>query len=130
MDVVSRRLELLKLEGLGLSQAEIVKQLSQNAVCSQRTIYQDWETRASWQPSLQGFIKSENGLLKTINRNDQIYRLAGTLFLSSPNPLVQIGALKIMLQVNSSMNDMFVLSDVLSRLKVLEKKATIGVFVP
>ncbi len=28
-DVVSRRLELLKLEGLGLTQAEIVKQLSQ-----------------------------------------------------------------------------------------------------
>ena len=32
--MVSRRLELLKLEGLGFSQAEIVKELSQNRGCS------------------------------------------------------------------------------------------------
>jgi hypothetical protein len=31
--VVSRRLELLKLEGLGFSQAEIVKELSQECEC-------------------------------------------------------------------------------------------------
>ena len=34
MEVVKRRLELLKLEGLGLTQAEIVKQLSEkNRMC-------------------------------------------------------------------------------------------------
>jgi integrase len=32
VNVVSRRLELLKLEGLGFSQAEIVKELSQNLI--------------------------------------------------------------------------------------------------
>ena len=32
MDAVSRRLELLKLEGLGFSQAEIVKELSHKIV--------------------------------------------------------------------------------------------------
>jgi len=33
MDGMSRHLELLKLEGFGLSQAEIVNQLSQKADC-------------------------------------------------------------------------------------------------
>ena len=37
MDVVSRRLELLKLEGLGFSQAEIVNELSQTA-CAKRAV--------------------------------------------------------------------------------------------
>jgi hypothetical protein len=129
MDVVSRRLELLKLEGLGLSQAEIVKQLSQNTKCSKRTIYNDFETRASWQPSLQGLTKLEDVLLKTINRNDQIYRQASMRVLSSSNELAQLGALNIMLKANSKQLEMAVLPEMLSRLKALEDKARKGVFV-
>lgn len=49
MDIVLRRLELLKLEGLGLSQAEIVKELSQKAGCSARTVYLDFESSAETQ---------------------------------------------------------------------------------
>ena len=45
MDVISSRLELLKLEGLGFSQAEIVKELSQKLACSRRTVYNDFENR-------------------------------------------------------------------------------------
>lgn len=41
MDAVSRRLELLKLEGLGFSQPEVVKELSQKCACSKRTVYSD-----------------------------------------------------------------------------------------
>jgi transcriptional antiterminator len=52
VDAVSRRLELLKLEGLGFSQAEIVKELSQKCTCSRRTVYNDSETRESWQRAL------------------------------------------------------------------------------
>lgn len=52
MDAVSRRLELLKLEGLGFSQAEIVKELSQKCACSKRTVYNDFETQESWQRAL------------------------------------------------------------------------------
>ena len=58
MDAVSRRLELLKLEGLGFSQAEIVKELSVKCACSGRTVYSDFETRGSWQP-----VVVVNGLL-------------------------------------------------------------------
>jgi hypothetical protein len=44
VDVVSRRLELLRLEGLAFSQVEIVKELSQKCACSKRTVYNDFET--------------------------------------------------------------------------------------
>ena len=36
MDTVARRLELLKLEGLGFSQVEILKELSLKYVCSEQ----------------------------------------------------------------------------------------------
>jgi hypothetical protein len=55
---------LLKLEGLGFSQSEIVKELSQKAACTERTIYYDFESRATWQPILQSGVKPEEILLK------------------------------------------------------------------
>ena len=47
MDAVSRRLELLKLEDLGFSQAEIVKELNQKCACSRRAVCGDFETMES-----------------------------------------------------------------------------------
>jgi hypothetical protein len=123
-------LELLKLEGLGLSQIEIVKQLSQKAGCAQRTLYNDFETRASWQPILQSVIKPEDVLLKIINRYEQVYRQASLRMLSSPNLSVQLGALNTMLKVNSLMFETLVLPDLMCRLRALEQKAARGVFVP
>jgi hypothetical protein len=38
MNAVSRRLELLKLEGLGFSKAEIVNELSQKSACTKRVV--------------------------------------------------------------------------------------------
>ena len=130
MDVVSRRLEMLKLEGLGLTQAEIVKQLSQKAGCAERTLYNDFETRASWQPILQGVVKPDDVLLKITNRYEQIYRQASLRVLSSPNPLAQLGALNTMIKVNSLMFETLVLPDLIGRLRALEQKASKGVFVP
>ena len=63
MDAVSRRLELLKFEGLGFSQAEIVKELSQKCSCSKRTVYNDFESRESWQPIVQSVIDARRVLL-------------------------------------------------------------------
>jgi hypothetical protein len=130
MDVVSRRLELLKLEGLGLTQIEIVKQLSQKAECTQRTVYNDFETRTVWQPILQSVIKSEDVLMKITNRYEQIYRQASLRVLSSSNQYVQIGALNVMARINSLMFETLVLPNLLDRLRVLEAKAARGVFVP
>ena len=125
-----RREELLKLEGLGVSQTEIVKQLSEKAGCAERTLYNDFETRTSWQPMLQSVAKPEDVLLKIINRYEQIYRQASLRVLSSPNPLAQLGALNTMLKANSLMFETAVLPSLMSKLRALEQKAARGVFVP
>ena len=130
MEVAKRRLELLKLEGLGFSQAEIVKQLSEKSGCSERTLYNDFETRADWQPYLQCVTKPEDVLFKITNRYEQIYRQASLRLLSADNPIVQLGALNTMLKVNSMMYETLVLPDLFYRLKALEKRAANGVFVP
>ena len=66
MDKVARRLELLKLEGLGFAQAEIVNELSQKLTCSKRVLYKDFESREVWQPILQSVVKSDKVLLKVL----------------------------------------------------------------
>ena len=42
MNTVPRRLELLKLEGLGFSRPEVVKELVQKYGCHRRTVYRDY----------------------------------------------------------------------------------------
>jgi hypothetical protein len=130
LDVESRRLELLKLEGLGFSKIEIVRQLNEKAGCALRTIYNDFETRASWQTILQSAVKPEDVLLKIANRYEQIYRQLSLRVLSSSNPLAQLGALNAMTKVNSLMFETLVLPDIICRLRILEQKAARGVFVP
>ena len=129
-EAVSRRLELLKLEDIGLTQSEIVKQLSQKTTCSERTVYNDFETRASWQPLLQGITTADDLLLKIINRYEEIYRQASRRMLTSQNALVQIAALNTMLKANSLMFDTAVLPQLMAKLKNLEDKVKKGVFVP
>jgi hypothetical protein len=121
---------LLKLEGLGFSQAEIVKELSQKCACSRRTLYKDFENRESWQPILQSVLNPERVLLKVVNRYEQIYRQASIRLLTASNELAQLGALNIMLKATAMLNETAVLPEVLGRLKALEDKAKRGVFVP
>lgn len=130
MDAVSRRLELLKLEGLGFSQAEIVKELSLKCECSKRTVYSDFEGRAGWQPVLQSVLGHESLLLKVVNRYEQIYRQASVRLLTFQNELAQLGALNIMLKANALLFETAVLPELMNRLKALEDKAKAGVFVP
>jgi len=130
VDVVSRRLELLKLEGLGFSQAEIVKELNVKCACSSRTVYNDFETRESWQPTLQSVVNSERVLLKVVNRYEQIYRQASVRLLTFSEEASQLGALNTMLKANEKLCETAVLPDLYSRLEALEEKAKKGVFVP
>jgi len=117
-------------EGLGFTQAEIVKQLIEKCNCSERTVYNDFETRSIWQPILQSAIKSDDVLLKVVNRYEQIYRQASLRLLSSSNQYVQVGALHLMLRANSLLFETAVLPEMLGKLKALEEKAKKGVFVP
>ena len=130
MDTVARRLELLKLEGMGFNRSEIVKQLSEKFGCSERTLYYDFETREDWQTSLQELDDSEAILLKTVNRFEQIYRQASVRLLTGTQEVAQLGALNIMLKANSKILEVAVLPELLSRLNSLEKRAKRGVFVP
>ena len=130
MDKVAWRVELLKLEGLGFSQAEVVNELSQKLSCSKRVLYKDFESREVWQPTLQSVLEPKAVLFKVINRYEQIYRQASLRFLSSSNELARMAALNIMLKTNSLMCETAVLPEVLGRLKELEDKAAKGVFVP
>jgi len=130
LDTVARRLELLNLEGLGFSQAEIVNELSQKLTCSKRVLYKDFESREIWQPVLQSIVKSDKVLLKVLNRYEQIYRQASLRFITTSNELARMAALNIMLKANSLMCETAVLPEVLGRLKELEDKAKRGVFVP
>lgn len=126
MDSVLRRLELLKLEGLGLSQVEIVKELCKNSGCAERTIYHDFETRTTWQPILLSVMKPEDIALKIFNRYEQAYRQASRRLVTCSNPFVQIYALNTMIRVNSLMFDALVLPEVMCRLRALEQKAARG----
>jgi hypothetical protein len=127
---VKRRLELLKLEGLGFSMPEIVTELSQKYGCSGRTVYRDFESRGRWQPELQNVKNHGQILMRTVNRYEQIYREASVRLLTGTQELTQLGALNIMLKVNSKIYEVAVLPDILGRLKELEEKAGKGVFVP
>ena len=127
--MIQRRLELLKMEGLGFNQAEIVKQLSEKYHCSTRAIYYDFERRPGWQPTLLQLADHEKILLKVINRYEQIYRQAAFKCLTADNENVWIGALKVMLAANSKICETVVLPDILNKLKTLEETARKGVFV-
>ena len=129
MTAVKRRLELLKLEGLGFSMPEIVTELSQKHECSGRTVYRDFESRGQWQPELQNVKNLSQILMRTVNRYEQIYREASVRLLTGTQELTQLGALNIMLKVNSKIYEIAVLPDILNRLKELEEKAGKGVFV-
>ena len=107
-----------------------MKELSMKAACSVRTLYNDFEERAVWQPVLQSVVKPEAVLLKVVNRYEQIYRQASMRLLTASNELVQLGALNVMLKANSLLFETAVLPELMGRLKVLEDKASKGVFVP
>jgi len=130
LDSFNRRQELLKLEALGFTQVEIVKELSQKADCTPRTIYNDFETRSEWQPIQQSCLKSSDVLLKVVNRYEEIYRQASKRMLTADNTLVQISALNVMLKANSLILEAAVLPELTSRLKALEDKSKKGVFIP
>ncbi len=130
MDEDKRRLDELNFEALGLTKAQISKQVSQKYTCSKRIVYNDLKTRSEWQPILCSTIKPEDVLLKVVNRNDFIYRQASLRLLSSTNPLVQLSALNLMLKVNCLIYESVVLPEILAKLKALEEKAKRGVFLP
>jgi len=100
--LVERRLEFLKLEGLGFSLCEIVKQLSKKYQKSERSIYYDAETRKTWQPLFTQLFDLDKARLVVLNRYDTIYREAAFM-LKLGDPRDKPAALKIMLDVTKNL---------------------------
>lgn len=98
--VLERRLEFLKLEGLGLSLPEIVQELSQKYALTKRTIYYDSEHRASWQNMLTQVHDIERALLIYQNKLDSIYRRLSFIAVQG-SEMAKVQALRVMLGVVS-----------------------------
>ena len=120
-----RRLEVLKLEGMGFSRPEIVKEISGKYACSLRTVYHDFETRETWQP-----YTTKDAALTILNRFLQIYRHAALQSITAEGESNRIGWTKIMLDANTKLAEYFVIPSMLKQLTDLEKRAKHGVFLP
>ena len=122
---VERRLELLKMEGIGVSQPEIVKELSQKYQVSPRAIHYDFEHRAQWQPCLLQ-LKDKNRIAqKIINRYEQIYQRAAFKHVTSQNENVQVGALKVMLEATGKLAEAMLLPEIERDLDEIKQKLEI-----
>jgi hypothetical protein len=100
VEAVTRRLDLLRMEGLGFSPSEITKELSEKHACSRRTVQNDIHNRQKWQSKLMALENPQQILLKLQNREEQIYQKAGYKYLTSQNENIQLGALKLMWEIN------------------------------
>ena len=123
METLKRRLDLLRLEGIGLDQSEIVKQLSEKYLCSVRVVQYDFARRAKWQPKLLDLKDSDKILMKVINRYEQIYRNAAFKYLTADNDNAQLGALNVMARVNEKLAETAVIPDLIARLATIEEQA-------
>lgn len=123
MNSLSRRLELLKLEGLGLSRAQIVKTLSEKTQVSTRTVWRDFATRQAWQPLLTE-LNPQELLSKVINRHEFVYNQAARLFIEANSDLAKLTALGLMLKANRELYELGVVPDLSARLQVLEDSSS------
>ena len=93
--IIERRLELLRMEGLGLDQGEITKILAEKYSLNRRTVQYDFEHRVSWQPNFTN-CDPRRSLLKTLNRLEFLYREAAFILKTSQNDLAKLGAINSM----------------------------------
>lgn len=117
MDTVSRRLDLLKMEGEGFTKTEIVNGLSKKYQCTPRNIYLDYQKRGEWQPKLMEVKDRQKILMKAANRFESIYQKAAFKNRHAQGETVQLGALNTMLKANKDWLETL-LPDLRSQIKV------------
>ena len=98
---------MLNMEGLGFSRSEITKELTGLFGCTPRTVQYDFKNRGYWQPLIEK-LDPQTSLLKIINRLNMIYRKACFKLLQSQNEMVQLGALRIMLESSKALREVTV----------------------
>lgn len=122
--VVERRLDFLKLEGLGLSLVEIVKQLSVKYHKTERQIYYDASTRKTWQPLFTQLFDLDKARLVVANRYERIYREAAFELVKDGD---RLGALREMREVTVALVKLLGLESItsLDRAKMIEEYADV-----
>lgn len=123
MKALEIKTDLLKLEGEGFPQSEIVKYLSQKYQVTERNVYYHFRTRDTWQPILLEFKDKDRIANKITNRYEQIYRKAGFLLQQTTSDNAKAGFLRVMLDSNTHLAEVLLLPELNSRIEVLEKQA-------
>ena len=95
MNTFERRCEVLKLEGMGVPNSEIVSSLSKKYEVSLQSVRRDIRNRIKWQPSLTD-SNPQKDLLRAVNRLEWNYREAAFLFKITTNENTKLGALSQM----------------------------------
>lgn len=121
--LVERRLEFLKLEGMGFSLCEIVKFLSKKYHKTERSIYYDAETRGTWQPLFNQLFDLDKARLIVMNRYETIYRKASFMFKQGDSRH-QPQALKLMLDATKNTVDLLGLVSFTEEEKLKEREVT------
>lgn len=81
-------------------------------------MYNDFETRESWQP-----YTTKDAALAILNRFTQIYRQAALQSSIAEGENQRIGWTKVMLDANKALAEYFVIPSILRQLEDLEKRA-------
>ena len=108
--LAERRLELLKMEGMGFSKAEIVKIQAEKWHKTERAIWYDFETRKTWQPLFNLFVDREKARMVMQNRLDYQYRESMRQYLTGPDH-VKLAALKLAFEITLHHSELLGLSE-------------------
>ena len=93
--LIERRLELLKMEGLGFNQGEIVKLIAEKYQVCTRAVFYDFQNRSQWQPTLTS-CDPRRSLLKCLNRLEFCYLESAFILKTTQNDLAKLGAINSM----------------------------------
>ena len=88
-----RRLKLLTHEGNGLLKPEIVKELTAEFHVTKATVYNDFNSRSSWQITLKD---QSNTILRVINMYDQLSRKACLGYIQATTNTERLKAIYLM----------------------------------
>ena len=126
LQTLERRLELLRLEGNGLTRPEIVEELTQKFGCSKDTVWYDLRTKPRWQPVI---TEIKQALLTIINRHEQLYRKASLAYMKAGDNKEKMLAVNLMKNINAESFDMLqsngIIDKVPEKIESLNKNLTI-----
>jgi hypothetical protein len=103
MNILDRRLDLLRLEGLGFNSSEITKELSEKYQVTRRAIQLDFQNRKKWQPTVLDLADSEKLFMKLLNRFEQAYREVSFMAIKTQNENIHLGALRLKAEITEMM---------------------------